>query len=183
MCGRGMEATVSKQTSFLIAVGFVLVGVLTRLIPHPVNFTAVGALALWATTFFQDRRAAFAIPLAILILSDLVLGFHSTMVWVYGAFFFIAALALVIQPRLSWGRAIAGSLTASLLFFVITNFGVWVSGELYPMTAEGLSQCYIMALPFLKNQVAGDLFFTVAIGLVARALAERREAAARVHAA
>lgn len=101
------------------------------------------------------------------------------MVWVYGAFLLIAALALWIQPRLSWGRAIAGSLAASLLFFVITNFGVWISGELYPRTAEGLSQCYIMALPFLKNQVAGDLFFTAAIGLVARALAERRETAAR----
>ncbi|MFN7728563.1 MAG: DUF6580 family putative transport protein [Bdellovibrio sp.] len=167
----------SKRVGFFIAVGFVLLGVLTRLMPHPANFTAVGALALWATTLFQDRRAAFAIPIIILILSDFILGFHSTLFWVYGAFMLITALSLWIQPRASWMRTVAGSLTASLLFFFITNFGVWMSGQMYPMNVRGLSECFVMALPFLKNQMAGDLVFSGAIGLAARALAERREQA------
>jgi hypothetical protein len=165
-----------KQKFHALALALIVFGVVTRLLPHPVNFTAVGALALWSTTLFRSRAASFAIPLTALFISDLFLGFHSTMVWVYGAFLLIAALSLVIEPKTSWLRAAGGSLTASLLFFLITNFGVWTTRELYPLTTQGLLDSYVMAIPFLKNQILGDLFYTGLLGVAARALASKREA-------
>ena len=160
----------SKRMELFLVVSLVIVGVFTRLIPHPANFTALGALALWSTTLFPRRSWALAIPLGILVLSDMILGFHSTMLWVYGTFALIAFASFWIQPKVSWTRAISGSLCASLFFFVVTNFGVWLVDGLYPMTAEGLANCYVMALPFLKNQIAGDLFFTVLIGALIKVL-------------
>lgn len=167
-----------KQNIPWLAMALVIFGVATRLAPHPVNFTALGALALWSTTLFRSRAWAFGVPLAVLLVSDLILGFHSTMIWVYGAFALIALISLWLEPRQSWLRAGAGSLLASLLFFALTNFGVWAAGELYPPTAEGLAQSYMMALPFLKNQVLGDLLYTGVLGFAVKALADRREAAA-----
>ena len=156
------------------AVLLVTLGVLTRLFPHPVNFTALGAIALWSMTLFPSKAWAVLIPVIALLISDALIGFHSTMVWVYGSILFIATLSLVIQPKQSWGRTLLGSLSASLIFFVLTNLGVWLGGELYPMTTEGFFDCYAMAIPFLKNQIAGDLIFSFGFGLVAKYLLVQR---------
>ena len=166
-----------RRSYLLPALGLVLLGVATRLVPHPANFTAIGALALWSTTLFESRKAAFAIPLLAMLISDLVLGLHPLLLWVYGAFMAISIISLWIEPRVSGSRAVAGSLAASLLFFALTNFGVWTQGQMYPMNASGLAECFAMGIPFLKNQIAGDLFYTVLLGAAARALAGRRERA------
>ena len=160
------------------AVLLVILGVLTRVFPHPVNFTALGAVSLWSMSLFSSRRVALLIPMLALFLSDALLGFHSTMVWVYGSFLLIEVLSLVIEPQNSWGRTLLGSLCASLIFFVLTNLGVWFDGLLYPMTAEGFADCFAMAVPFLKNQVLGDLLFCFALGVVVRVVMKR--AAVRV---
>lgn len=168
-----------KSKTFFAAVVLVVLGVLTRLAPHPANFTALGAIALWAMTLIPSRPLALVIPLFTLVLSDLWIGFHDQVGWVYGAFVVVAALSLWIQPRQSWGRTLGGSLIASLVFFFITNFGFWAQSGMYPMNAGGLLESYFAGLPFLKNQIAGDLFFSGVLGLVVRALIPGREAATR----
>ena len=166
-----------KTKFHVLALGLIFFGVATRLIPHPANVTAIGALALWSTTLFRSRSVAILLPLLTLFVTDLILGFHSTVLWVYGAFACIGVLSIWLEPRVSWARTFAGSVIASLLFFGLTNFGVWLTGELYPMTSQGLEECYLMGVPFLRNQVWGDLLYSGVLGIAARALASHRELA------
>lgn len=135
------------------------IALLSRLVPHAPNWTAVGALALWGGTFFQKRSWSLVVPLAVLIISDLVLGFHSTMIWVYAGFLLVTLLGWVLPPSLGAKFWVPGSLVGSLVFFIVSNFGVWMSGELYSKTWEGLVGCFVMAVPFLWSAMAADIFF------------------------
>lgn len=168
-----------KAKAFFFAVALIILGILTRLIPHPSNFTALGAIALWSMTLIPSKKLALVIPLFALLLSDMWIGFHDQVGWVYGAFAIVAALSLWIEPRQSWGRTFGGSLVASAIFFLITNFGVWAQSGMYPMNAGGLLESYVMGLPFLKNQILGDLFYSGPIGVAIRGFFPAREASAR----
>lgn len=143
--------------------GMIAFAALTRLLPHPPNFTAVSALALFAGAQLSDRRLAFFVPLVALFATDLVLGLHSGMLLVYGC---VAAMVLLggmvgsrPQPLRLAGTAVFGS----VLFFVVTNMGVWAMSGLYDMSLAGLAACFVAALPFFQNTLAGDLFFTLAL--------------------
>lgn len=166
------------QNRYLVAILFVVVCLLTRLAPHPANFTAIGALALWSNRFFPNRIGAFLLPLIALFLSDLVLGFHSTMVWVYGAFALVSVMSLWLDPAKSALQLLPATLLGSLLFFVVTNFGVWISGELYPMNLNGLKECYVMAIPFFKNQLLGDFTYSAVCYFVYKFQLQHKVAAA-----
>lgn len=132
-----------------------------RLLPHPPNFAPVMALALFGGAYFANRRLAFVVPLVAMILSDLVLGLHSQIPFVYGSLIAVVLLGRLLQTNKTIGRLGLTMLSGSLLFFVVTNFGVWAFDQLYPRTFAGLVTCYITAIPFLHTQMAGDLFFTV----------------------
>lgn len=142
-----------------------LVAAATRLMPHPPNFTPIAAIALFGGAHFASKRAAFSVPLVAMFLSDLALGFglHPLVPFVYGSFALTVCLGLLIRHRRSL-RTISGSaLTGSVLFFIITNFGVWLQGNLYSMTVDGLPQCYVAAIPFFRNTLAGDAFYTAVL--------------------
>lgn len=140
----------------------ILGAALTRLVPHVPNVTAVVAMALLGGAYLSNRSLALFVPIAALFLSDLVLGFHSTVLFVYGAVALIAALSFWSQSRgaTSISRLAMSSISASLLFFFITNFGVWMMDHWYEKSAAGLMKCYVMALPFLGTEMIGDLFYT-----------------------
>jgi hypothetical protein len=163
----GDVMTVKNSARHSTIVMMILAAAFSRLIPHAPNFTAIGAMALFAGAQLDSKRVAVFVPLMALFLSDLVIGFHDTMLFVYGA---VALVALV--GRFGWAqwrwKGLAGlSLFSSLLFFGITNFGVWMSG-MYASTWQGLVTCYAMAIPFLQTQILGDLFFAgVIFGLFA----------------
>jgi len=137
-----------------------------RLVPHPPNFTPVAALALFAGAHFEQRRWAFIVPLAAMILSDLALqalygyGWHSTLPAVYASFVAVVGIGLALRDRRRPGPVAAAALASSLLFFVVTNLAVWADGLLYPRTAGGLVECYVAAIPFYGSTLAGDLFYT-----------------------
>lgn len=156
------------KSSALLMTLFLIITLASRWLPHPPNFTAVGALALMAGALWGSRLWAPAIPLAGLWVSDLVLGFHETLVWVYAGFVLVALLGAALKPQNSALRAGTGALASSLVFFAVSNFGVWMAGGLYPPTAEGLLTCYVMALPFLGWQIAGDVVFTAGFVVMAR---------------
>lgn len=141
---------------FLVAVGLALV---SRIVPHAPNWTAVGALALWSGTLLRHKGLSLMLPVLVLFLSDLILGFHPTMAWVYLGFLCVGLMGLWIKPQQGLKTVLPGSFLGTLIFFVVSNFGVWVSGGLYPMTQEGLIACFVLAIPFVWSQLAADFFF------------------------
>jgi len=163
---------------FAVLTGMIFAAAAARLIPHPPNFTPIAALALFGGAHFADKRLAFAVPLAALLLSDAALGFYPGMPAVYASFALVVVLGLGLRrrhaPRPIVGAALAGAaLAGSVLFFLLTNFAVWLAGGLYPRTAAGLTECYIAAVPFFGHTVLGDLFFT-AVLFGGFALAQKR---------
>ncbi len=146
---------------------------LYRILPHPMNFTPVMAMALFAGAKFDDTRTAFLLPLLAMLLSDLVIGFHSTMLFVYGGMALAVALGLSIRRFRGYTPVALAAIGGSLGFFVITNFGAWVySPELYSRDWAGLTAAYIAAIPFYQNSLLSDALFT-ALLFGGWALAER----------
>ncbi len=141
----------------------VVVVALYRLLPSPVNFSPIGAMALFGGFQFRHRLAALMFPLAALFISDLVLGFHDLMWAVYGAFALSVVIGVVLQDQkgvLVKGGAV---LLSSLLFFFMTNFAVWMQSGMYLPTFEGLITCFIAGLPFLNTTIAGNFVFCVVL--------------------
>jgi hypothetical protein len=136
----------------------------SRLLPHPPNFAPVAAIGLYAGAY-ANRRWAWVVPFAALLLSDLVLGFYKPvgMLWNYLAF--AACLALGagwLSSSRSLLRVTGAVLASSVAFFVISNFGMWASGY-YPRTWDGLVQCYTAAVPFFRNTLASDVLYSAAL--------------------
>jgi hypothetical protein len=153
---RLMTANHSRLLAILTAV---LAAAALRLVPHPPNFTPIGAMALFSGAYLANRKLAFAAPLAAMLLSDAVLGFHSGMPFVYGSVALIVLIGWLGLKRISSLRVVSAALISSLLFFVVTNFGTWALSGMYPLTATGLAACYVAAIPFFQNTVVGDLFY------------------------
>lgn len=142
-----------------------LAGASLRLLPHPPNFTPLAAIALFGGALFPTRASAFIVPLGTMLLSDVVLaittygwGGLGVMPFVYTSFALTVCLGRCIRrPR---PLSVAGaSLGSAVLFYLITNLGVWLSGQMYPATLQGLADCYAAAVPFFRNTVAGDVFY------------------------
>lgn len=146
-------------TRMMTLVGLILVAAFSRLIPHPANFTAVAAMALFGGTYLSKKQSLM-VPMAALLLSDLALGFHNTMIFVYAAFALIVILGWGLKDQKSVFKVATFSLVSSSLFFVISNFGVWLMEGFYAPTWQGLVTCFVAAIPFFQNQLAGDLMFT-----------------------
>ncbi|WP_337873220.1 DUF6580 family putative transport protein [Ignavibacterium sp.] len=138
----------------------VFVAAAIRLIPHPPNFAPIAAMALFGGAYFNKKSLAFAVPLAAMFLTDAIIGFHSSMWIVYVSFAVIVLIGMVLLKKVSVKNVIAASVTASLSFFIITNFGVWAFGTMYPKNITGLIECYIAAIPFIQNTLIGDLFYS-----------------------
>lgn len=144
---------------FLVVTGLILFATLMRLLPHYPNFTPVAAIALFAGAHLGRRWLAYMIPMVVLLISDLFLGFHQMMIPVYLGFALIVLLGSLMHQRVRAQYVIGGSLAGSLLFFLITNFGVWALTPYYPNTFQGLITSYTMAIPFFHSSLLGDLFY------------------------
>ncbi len=157
----------------LVLSGLILVAAFSRLIPHPYNFAPIGAMSLFGAAYFTNKKLSFILPLLAMFLSDLVINnvlyasyyqsftiFTPGFLWVYGAIAAIVIAGIFIFKKVSVSRVFVGSLSASILFFVISNFGVWLSDPDYPLTLSGLVLCYEMAIPFFQNTLFGDLVYS-----------------------
>jgi hypothetical protein len=147
------------MTRVIAVVAMILAAALSRLMPHPANVTPVTALALFGAVYL-DRPSAFLVPLAAMFLSDLVLGFHSDMLWVYGSFVAIVGIGFWLKHHRTVAATVAASLAGSIVFYLLTNFGMWaVPSSLYQHTFAGLVECYVAGIPFFRNTVLGDLAY------------------------
>lgn len=152
-----------------MAILLVLLGIATRLMPHPANVTAVGAVALFAGLYLP-KRWAYVLPLITMAASDLIIGFYSwpIMAAVYGSFLVSVTLGLwASRQHYRILSAVGATLIGALVFFFVTNAAVWAFGTMYPHTLAGLGTSYLMAIPFFKASLVGDVFFmTILVGLM-----------------
>ncbi len=144
----------------MLAILLVVLGIATRLLPHASQFTAILAVAMFSGMYLS-RTQALVLPLAMMVISDLILGFHDTMFFTWGSMLIVSAIGLWVKNHKNPVTVLAASVWSSVLFFVVTNFGAWLS-PLYPNTWQGLQECYIMAVPFFRT----TLLSTVAYSLV-----------------
>lgn len=136
----------------------VLTAVFLRLIPHIPNVSPIGALALFSGMMMSSWGRVM-LPIIAMVISDLFLGFHATIPFVYGSFLLIVAIGYFLRKKVSILSVGLGSFVGSILFFVITNFGVWATSSMYAKNVAGLLNCYNMGLPFFRNTVLGDMFY------------------------
>ena len=144
--------TLSKKEKVLFS--FVLIAALTRLVPHPPNFAPITAMSLFAGAYFTRKQFAFMVPLLAMLISDLFLGFYTISIFVYLSFAvitFIGQQKNRVTPKLV--------LLGSVLFFLISNFGVWLL--YYPKTIDGLVTCFALAIPFFATSLLGDIFYSL----------------------
>lgn len=155
---------------FLLLAGLILLAAATRILPHPHNVTPVGGMALLGAAYFGKKYLAFLFPLLALWLSNLALdnlvysSYYEGFVWfsqpaVFVAFGLIVALGWIMLRKVTPLRLLGASIGASVLFYLVSNFGVWAAGGMYPPTFQGLVACYVAGLPFFRNTLLGDLFF------------------------
>ncbi|HVO75196.1 MAG TPA: DUF6580 family putative transport protein [Ignavibacteriaceae bacterium] len=137
----------------------VLAAAFARLIPHPPNFAPIAAIALFGGAYFDNKKLSFIVPFITMIISDLFLPLHSTVWAVYLSFALIVLIGFSLRERKKVKNIILASIASSILFFVVTNFAVWISYDMYPMNIAGLAECYIAAIPFFSYTLLGDLFF------------------------
>ncbi len=152
-----------NKYKFFLITAIILAAVFSRLLPHPPNFSPITAVALFGGSYFTNRSLAFAVPLTAMFLSDLIIGLHSYLFVVYLSFAVIVLIGFMLNKNKSPLHIGLAALSSSVLFFVTTNFAVWLMGSLYPKTIDGLVTCYIAAIPFFQNTLMGDLFYSAVL--------------------
>jgi hypothetical protein len=161
-----------NRKRFTVLSGFILVAALSRLLPHPYNFAPMGAMSLFGAAYFADKKFSFLIPLFAMFVSDLLVNnllyssyyggftlFTEGFYWMYGAIALIVGAGMFILKKVNVKTVIAGSLTASIIFFLVTNFGSWIADPAYPLTLSGLMMSYTAGIPFFHYTVLGDLVY------------------------
>ena len=161
-----------KKGNWIFILTLIVIAGLSRLLPHPPNLTALGAMALFGGAALTSKVLRIALPLFALFITDLIINntvfassegftlFYPGAIWTYVAIGSIALLSPLIISKLSVKNIAVGSIMASVVFFIVSNFGVWTTGILYPMTLEGLTTCYVAAIPFFGNTLGGDVLFS-----------------------
>lgn len=144
----------------LVAV-MIYVAALSRLLPHAPNFTAIGAMSLFGGACLRDRRFAISIPLSAMLLSDLYLGFHALVPIVYGSIALNVVIGRFLEGRRSPGLIFAATLLCSAQFFVLTNLGCW--WLYYSRTVAGITECFVAAIPYFQNTLAGDVAYSATL--------------------
>lgn len=154
----------------------IVVAAISRLIPHPLNFAPIGAMSLFGAAYFTNKKLAFVLPLLAMFVSDLLINnilyasyfgsftlFTPGFIWIYGPIILMVIVGIVLLKKVTLTRIVVGSFATSVIFFLISNFGVWLSDSDYPLTFSGLMLCYDMAIPFFKNTLLGNIFYSAVL--------------------
>ena len=165
-----LEKHLQNTGGFMLAIALLVIGVLSRLIYHTPNFTPILALALFGGVYL-NRRYALLVPLLLMVVSDLLIGFHDIVFFTWGSILLISALGLGVRKQKNFTTILGARLVSASLFFVVTNFGVWLMK--YPHTIHGLTQCYIAAIPFFRTSLFSTLAYSAVLFGVYEFLAVR----------
>ena len=150
-----------KKINIAIAIIFILIGVVLRLIPHAPNFTPIIAIALFGGVYLS-KKIALILPVLIMLISDIFIGSYEIklMIFVYASFLICVVLGFWLKKHKKWQTILTSSVLGALMFFLLTNFAVWAFTGWYAKSFSGIIQCYIMALPFFRNTLLGALFYS-----------------------
>jgi len=146
----------NTRLEMVVALALVFVAILTRFVPHAPNFSPTLAIALFAGAMFTGQRLAYSAPMAMILLSDWALGFYPGIFFVYLAYVLTIALGTFLKKRQIFLITLAG-MASSMVFFVTSNFGVWLRGGIYEHTWQGLTQCFMLAIPFFHNTLISTM--------------------------
>lgn len=149
-----------KIIKITIALIFILIGVSLRLLPHPFNFTPIAAIALFGGVYLS-RKTAIVLPMAAMAISDVFIGYYELklMLFVYSSFLICVLLGFWLKKHKKWQLILGSSVLSAVIFFLLTNFAVWAFTSWYAKTLSGIIQCYLLALPFFRNTLLGNLFY------------------------
>lgn len=161
------------NTQLWLVTGLIVITALSRLVPHLPNFSPIGAICLFGAAQFQDKKFAFIVPLLAIGISDILVNniiyatyfdgftiFYQGFQWQYLSYVVTVFAGMFIIKAVSFKSIAKGTLAATMIFFLISNFGVWMSGTLYPMNGTGLMSCYIAAIPFLGGTLFGNMIYS-----------------------
>lgn len=155
----------------------ILLAAFTRIMPHPPNFSPMAAIGLFGAAHFAKKWQAFFIPLIGIWVSDLVINNYvyssssSNFVWFYSGFYWqyisyiliIFAGLFIFNKSISLTKMFGGMISSSGIFFLVSNFGVWTGGTMYPKNFGGLITCYAAGVPFIHNTIISDILFTTVL--------------------
>lgn len=144
----------------VLAIGLLIIGILSRFLPHAENFTPVLAIALFGGVYLR-RSQALWLPLALMAASDLVIGLHATIPFTWGSIVLCSLIGLWVRQRVTPVRILGGAFLSAVLFFIVTNFGSWLL--YYAPTWDGLVACYTLAIPFFRMSLASTLCYSVVL--------------------
>ena len=159
--------------SVYFGLGLIILLALSRLIPHPPNFTPILGMAVFSGAIINKKIVAYLVPLAAMLLSDLYLGFHSSMPIIYFTLAICVLIGTFIESRVTILNSILGITAGVLVFYLITNFTVWYGSGMYENSFSGLITCYVMGLPFLQNTFISSLIYGMGAFLVYEVINKR----------
>ena len=149
----------------IFPISLILILALARLIPHPPNFTPIIAVAIMSGYFFKNINLSFLVLIVAMLVSDLFIGFYENVIFVYASLLLITFIFYKISNKISFKNLFIYGFAGSLIFFIVSNFGVWALGSpgvydiAYEKNLNGLIQCYILAIPFFGNTFLSTLIF------------------------
>lgn len=131
-----------------------------RVFPHPYNLTPLLSSALFSGVFIHGRMNKMIIPIASMLITDSILGFYPSMIFTYLAVLVIIGLGCLLSKKKTFSNVLLGTFCSSFVFFLVSNFGVWLMGTMYAHTLQGLLVCYSAGLPFFQNTMQSAFFFS-----------------------
>ena len=154
------------KNSIYLALGLVFLLSLSRLIPHPPNFTPILGMAVFSGAIISKRIFAYLVPLLAMLLSDLYLGFHASMPIIYFSLAICVLIGTFIEARVTILNSFLSISLGVLAFFLITNFMVWYGSGMYEYSISGLMTCYFMGLPFVQNTFISSILYGMGAFLI-----------------
>jgi hypothetical protein len=160
---RSINSFVKNLRLEIFPISLILILAFSRLIPHPPNFTPIIATALMSGFLLKNKHLSLIVVLISMVISDLIIGFYSSYFFVYFSLILIILIFSKFIKKVNFKNLFVLSISSSLLFFVVTNFGVWMMGDLYDKNLNGLALCYILAIPYFTNTLLSTIFFSYSI--------------------
>ena len=155
-----MQNLLSILKKEIFPISLILILAFARLIPHPPNFTPIIAVAILSSYFFRNVYLSIAILLASMLLADVVIGFYKDMFFVYLSLLLIPIIFFKASSKINYKNLFIFSFMGALIFYLVSNFGVWLVGNLYSKDINGLVECYYLAIPFFKNTLISTVFYS-----------------------
>ena len=150
----------------------IVAAIVSRLIPHMHNFSPILAISLFGAAYFQNKKVALVVPLAATFLSDVLLRqfvypdyalFYEGWYFQYIAYLLIVISGLGIFKKVNLGRIALGTLSGTILFFLVSNFGSWLALAMYPKTLSGLVSAYTAGIPFIQGTFLSTVLYSVVL--------------------